>query len=161
MCLNKKPYFYKGATFFGPPPIHLKGRQLVKKNRRKLSFWIRRIFEERKRQGIYHTLFEELCLFDRDYFFSFFPSQQTLHVATVTRIALHIEIYFDCSIAKFCFYVITDDRLRSPLIAGINHFLSQRSLAIELVYARQIDGKCFHTIAVDASFETVDCRAPP
>ena len=86
--------------------LYLKGRQLVEKNRRKHRFWVRRIFNERKRQGLYHMLFEELRLFDR-VLFSFFSSQQTLHMSTVTRKALDIDIHFDRSIAKLCFHMIT------------------------------------------------------
>ena len=34
-------------------------------------FWVRKIFQERKKYGLYHILTDELRLFDKDYFFRF------------------------------------------------------------------------------------------
>ena len=34
-------------------------------------FWVRKIFQERKRYGIYHILTNEVRLFDKEYFFRF------------------------------------------------------------------------------------------
>ena len=35
------------------------------------SFWVRKIFQERKKYGLYHILTDELRLFDKEYFFRF------------------------------------------------------------------------------------------
>ena len=32
-------------------------------------FWVRKIFQERKRYGLYHILTNKLCLFDKEHFF--------------------------------------------------------------------------------------------
>ena len=34
-------------------------------------FWVRKIFQERKKYGLYHILTDELRLFDKEYFFHF------------------------------------------------------------------------------------------
>ena len=34
-------------------------------------FWVRKIFQERKKYGLYHILTDELRLFDKEYFFRF------------------------------------------------------------------------------------------
>ena len=34
-------------------------------------FWVRKIFQERKKYVLYHILTDELCLFDKEYFFHF------------------------------------------------------------------------------------------
>ena len=34
-------------------------------------FWVRKIFQERKKYGLYHILTAELRLFDKEYFFRF------------------------------------------------------------------------------------------
>ena len=123
--------------------LYLKGRQLAEKNRTKHRFWVWRIFNERKWQRLYHTIVEGLRLFNRKYIFFF--SQQTLHIETVTRKALHIGIHFDRSIARSLNFV----SIWSLAIAGIEHFPSRRSWAIAIVYDRRIVGKCFHMTAVD------------
>ena len=61
--------------------LYLKRRQLVEKNRKKHRFWIRRVFKERNRQGLYYTLFEELRLFDGVLLF-FFRTDATRSGAT-------------------------------------------------------------------------------
>ena len=35
------------------------------------GFWVRKIFQERKKYGLYHILTDELRLFDKEYFFRF------------------------------------------------------------------------------------------
>ena len=67
----------------------------------------------RKRQGLYHTHFEELNLFEREHFYLSFSSQQILHVSTVTKKALDIGIHFDRSIVELCFHMVAGDRFRS------------------------------------------------
>ena len=34
-------------------------------------FWVRKIFQERKKYGLYHILTDELRLFDKEFFFCF------------------------------------------------------------------------------------------
>ena len=34
-------------------------------------FWVRKIFQERKKYGLYHILTDELRLFDKEWFFRF------------------------------------------------------------------------------------------
>ena len=43
---------------------------------------------------------------------------------------------FDRWITEFCFHVIADDRRGSLMIAGIEHFLSQRSSPIAIAHDR-------------------------
>ena len=44
-------------------------RLRLQQKRRKHRFWVRRIFQLRERYGAYHTLVQEMRLFDREYFF--------------------------------------------------------------------------------------------
>ena len=43
----------------------------VKKEKRKHKLWVRQFFLQRQEQGQFHTLFQELKLHDREYFFRF------------------------------------------------------------------------------------------
>ena len=85
--------------------LYLKRRQLVEKNIKKHRFWVRRIFKERKRQGLYHTLFEELRLFDGVLFPLFLPNgRHTFRVHATGGAAGAMARPFFCSEA-FCFCV--------------------------------------------------------
>ena len=44
-------------------------RQALQKKIKKRKFWVRSIYQRRKRLGEYHRLFQELKLGDREYFF--------------------------------------------------------------------------------------------
>ena len=44
-------------------------RRIQRKKRKKHRFWVRAIFKERRRYGAYHTLVQELRMFDREFFF--------------------------------------------------------------------------------------------
>lgn len=47
-------------------------RQRKRNNKYKKRFWIRKIFQERKRKGEYHLLIHDMRLFDHEYFFKHF-----------------------------------------------------------------------------------------
>ncbi len=49
--------------------LHKKKGLLERKPYRKKRFWVRKILQERKRLGQYHTLVQELRIHDREYFF--------------------------------------------------------------------------------------------
>ena len=44
---------------------------MLDKEKNDLNDWVRKIFQERKKYGLYHILTDELRLFDKDYFSRF------------------------------------------------------------------------------------------
>ena len=99
------------SELFVASTIYLKGKQLVEENRRKHRFLVRRIFKERKRQGLYHTLFDHTSFFcTTEYFFPFFLHNRRCTVRLVTKKTLDIGIHFDRSVAELSFHMIALDR---------------------------------------------------
>ena len=54
-------------------------------------FWVRKIFQERKKYGLYHILTDELRLFDKEYFFRFARMTPPCFEHLLSLVGLHLQ----------------------------------------------------------------------
>ena len=67
-----------------------KSRRLIEKKKQR-KFWVRSIFREGKLKGEFHTLIQDLKLFDTEYFFKQFQMTPTKLEELLSWVALKIE----------------------------------------------------------------------
>ena len=67
-----------------------KSRRLIEKKKQR-KFWVRPIFRERKLKGEFHTLIQDLKLFDTEYFFKQFQMTPTKLEELLSWVAPKIE----------------------------------------------------------------------
>ena len=67
-----------------------KSRRLIEKKKQR-KFWVRSIFRERKLKGEFHTLIQDLKLFDTEYFFKQFRMTPTNLEELLSWVAPKIE----------------------------------------------------------------------
>ena len=67
-----------------------KSRRLIEKKKQR-KFWVRPIFRERKLKGEFHTLIQDLKLFDSEYFFKQFRMTPTKLEELLSWVALKIK----------------------------------------------------------------------
>ena len=67
-----------------------KSRRLIEKKKQR-KFWVRPIFRERKLKGEFHTLIQDLKLFDSEYFFKQFQMTPTKLEELLSWVAPKIE----------------------------------------------------------------------
>ena len=82
--------------------------------RRKI-FWVRKIFQERKKYGLYHILTAELRLFDKEYFFRFVRLTPQRFEHLLSLVGPHLQL--------------TTTKMREPISSAERLVLTMRFLA--------------------------------
>ena len=75
-------------------------------------FWVRKIFQERKKYGLYHILTDELRLFDKEYFFRFVRMTPQRFDYLLSLVGPHLFSWTSSFLTK----MFTSDKMQLKLI---------------------------------------------
>ena len=80
-------------------------------------FWVRKIFQERKKYSLYHILTDELRLFDKEYFFRFVRMTPQRFEHLLSLVGPHLQrTFFQILFFKFLIKNVISNKMQLKLI---------------------------------------------